>query len=219
MTASIAHTFATASSETSDTLGARIPGLNLAINSLLHLLLVGAMALFVYTAVREVLRTQHDGEKRMKALAVFAGALIVVASQATGTSYADFMLGALGGTKPLTFGVFGLVAPAAAGVALAWYFVRKLDRSEIFATRLLMMIGMLAVTQFAVMYGVAVGEEGFALGQASIPNVAFVVGLFLYMLFNYDPATSNRSQRVGLLDRLRGRRPSAPSSTKTFVGE
>ena len=169
--------------------------------------------------MKEVLRTQNDGEKRMKALALFVGALVVVASQATGTSYADFMLGALGGTKPLTFGVFGVIAPAAAGIALAWYFVRKLDRSEVFATRLLMLIGMLAVTQFAVMYGVADGEEGFSLGQASIPNVAFVVGLLLYMLFNYDPSATSKSARVGWINRLRGRRPSSPSPSKTFVGE
>jgi hypothetical protein len=196
-----------------------IPGLSTLVNGLMHILLVGSMVFFVYVAITEVAKTRHEGEKRMKALALFCGSLIVVATQASGTSYADFMLGSLGGTKPLTFGAFGLIAPGAAGLALAWYFVRKLDRSEVFATRLLMLFGMLAVTQFGVMYAVAVGDQGYELGTTALPNISFVVGLFLYMLFNYDPAAKKAQKSGGLLARIRGREKSRPSTQKTFVGE
>lgn len=196
--------------------GEAIPWLGTAMTAMLHTLLFGAMLFFLGAVVVLTLRTTNPIEKAIRALAMFTGALLVIGAEASGNSYADFIIRSLGEARPLTFGAFGVILPGAAGVALAWYLIRSVNRSENVAVRFLGLFGMLATTQFAVMYGAAVSDRGYDIGATAVPNIAFVSGLFLWVVFNYDANKSNlRSSGTGflasLLDRQATRQPTRTS--------
>lgn len=159
----------------------------IALTVAMQFLLVASFALFMWALFIVVYRTRNPIERAIRALAMFAGAMVVIAAQASGASYADFIVDSLGGVKPLTFGLAGVVMPGVAGGMLAWYMVRAAVVSEVRAVRLLAFVGMLAGVQYLTLYGVSLGEKGFELSAAALPNMAFVIGIALYVMFQYDP--------------------------------
>lgn len=183
--------------------------MGVALTILLNALLIASLVLFLVMLFNIVLRgTERPVERVIRAGALFTGAIIVVGSQTSGASYADFIADSLAGTRPLTFGIAGIVAPGLLGAGLGWYFVRAVERSETIAIRVLALVGMLAAMQFITLYGVMLKERGFSLGAAALPNIAFVSGIFIYLMLKYDPdAKTARTSRFGsLADRIGGRR-------------
>ncbi len=184
----------------------KIPWLRTAMNTMLHVLLIASLLLFIVSIVKLTMETSDGIEKAIRAMALFTGALIVVGTQSSGKSYADFIINSLANSKPFTFGLFGVALPGAGGAALSWYALRAVKRSENVAVRFLGLFGMLAVTQFAVMYGVAVSDRGYDIGKTAIPNISFIVGLFVYLVFNYDAGPQRDGSRLpGLMKALRNK--------------
>lgn len=163
-----------------------------ALNVLVHVLLLASFALFGLLMIRSIFETRNALERAIRSMALFAGALVVIGSEAADLSYSNFIIGSLGDVRPFIFTFYGFVVPAAAGIALAWYIVHAIDRSENLAYRVYAFIGMLAVTQFAVMYGSAFDDQGFEVGQHYVPNISFIVGLFVYIILKYDPEAPSR---------------------------
>ena len=54
---------------------------------------------------------------------------------------------------------------------------------------------MLAATGFIQLYATATETQGVILGAAAIPNITFVLGLVLYMVFTYDENTHGSGSR------------------------
>jgi hypothetical protein len=95
-----------------------------------------------------------------------------------------------------------------AGVGLGWYFIRTIKKSETLAIRVLGFVGMLSVVQFAEVYAIAVQDKGLQLGATAVPNISFLVGLILFVVFKMDTDTTNVVNR-GIFGRLgRSRRES-----------
>lgn len=180
-----------------------------AINIALHLFLVGSFAAFAYGLV--VLVRERKDQMVGRSMALFVGALVVVGAQASGRSYADFIIGALGESRSPLFGFFGAVLPAAAGLALGYYFTRGARRSSERAIRGMIMVGTFAITQFALMYAIAVEQNGRDLDAAVTPNVAFVAGLGLWLVMNLgikaEPTDADGKPGVlgALAERIGGR--------------
>ena len=92
------------------------------------------------------------------------------------------------------------------------------------------MVGTFAITQFALMYAIAVEQNGRDLDAAVTPNVAFVAGLGLWLVMNLgikvEPTTEAKTGLLGALaERVTGRRnkttgdaplSSSPSSQSRF---
>lgn len=173
-------------------------------NVFVHILMVGSLALFIFLIGQLIMRTPNKLERAIRGMALFAGALVVVGSEAANLSYSDFIVGSLADVRPFGFGLFAVALPAAAGVVLAWYFVRTIRRGATFAVRLLAFLGMLASTQFLLVYGFAIEDRGFDLGPTAVPNIAFIVGLFIYIMMKLDPTAPGRElDRRSLLEWLR----------------
>ena len=156
--------------------------MGLVVNILLYALLLSSFGLFVWALFSAVLNTTHQGERRFRILLMMVGATIVLVSQSTGVSYADFIVASLGDIRPLTFGFLAVVAPAAAGGTLAWYLGRQAKKNEDLTARILALVGMLAAAQFITLFGVSISADGFSGNGAMIPNASFIVGFTLFSI-------------------------------------
>ena len=166
----------------------------LAFNVVLNVFLIAAMVFFVMALVALIMSTQEPLEPALRAAAAFAGALVVLGAQASGASYANFIVKSLEQNKTVGIGFLAAGLPAVAGVGIGWYFVHSMKRSEPLTVRLLAFIGMLAIASFASIYVVAVNKNGADLGKAAIPNISFAVALLLYIVLRIDTKASRRSR-------------------------
>jgi hypothetical protein len=192
-----------------------------ALNMLLHTLLIGSMIGFLFAIATVTFSTGNGIERLIRCSALFSGAMVVLGAQAAGVSFADFAVESLSGSKLFSgAGLTATVVPGGAGVAMGWYLTRSLRRSENIAIRVLAFVGMLAITQFAQIYVVATSTKGVELGSTAVPNIAFVVGISIYVMLKYDPdskvdaPTSWRDKlRVGrsLAEELKSGASGAPS--------
>src|ERR1035437_3062868 len=102
----------------------------LAFNIVLNGLLIAAMAFFVVALVALILATQEPLERALRAAAAFTGALVVLGAQASGVSYANFIVKSLEQNKTVGIGFLAAGLPALAGVGIGWYFVHSMKRSN-----------------------------------------------------------------------------------------
>ena len=105
-----------------------------------------------------------------------------------GISIADLLIQSITLYSPVSFGILAVVLPGGLGVALAWYFTRSMQRSTNIATRIMIFIGMLSITQFADVYVKALGTSGLDVSKAFVPNLVFVISMSVYILLRYDPS-------------------------------
>lgn len=159
----------------------------------LHCMLVGSLILFVAYGLIVTFQTSSLVERLIRLGAWFSGAMVVIGAQAGGLSFADFTVNALSGTRPAAevATLFGALVPGALGVALASYLTNSVRRSSNVAIRVMAFVGMLAATQFAQIYAVALNARGMNIGAAAIPNLSFVVGIVMYIVLTWDPESRN----------------------------
>ena len=159
------------------------------LNLLLNILLIGSMVIFLCCGAVAVFKAGSREERMIRGFAVFAGALVVLGSEAAGLTFAQFTVNALSGTG--TTGAeakaVGVILPGIAGVGIGHYLVTQLSESSNIAIRIMAFIGMLATVEFIEIYITGVQRAGLAVGAASIPNISFVVGVILYIVLKYDP--------------------------------
>jgi hypothetical protein len=148
----------------------------------LNIMLIGSMLAFVGYSVIICLSADNKGERMMRFGSLFAGALVVLGAQAGRLGFSQFIIRSMSDS-----GVAITAVSGAAGVSLGFVFLRSAYRGNIFAVRVMIFIGMLAAAQFAEIYAQAVKANGYALGTAAVPNIAFVVGIILCLALTYDP--------------------------------
>jgi hypothetical protein len=159
------------------------------LNIFLHIMLVGSLLLFVVYGLLVTFRTNSLIERLIRLAAWFSGAMVVIGARTGGLSFADFTVDALSGTRPASAAakLIGAIVPATLGIALASYLTNSLRKSNNVAIRVIAFVGMLAATQFAEIYAAAMSTHGVNIGAAAIPNIAFVVGIVMYIVLKYDP--------------------------------
>ncbi|MDB4873204.1 MAG: hypothetical protein JWL97_4208 [Gemmatimonadales bacterium] len=162
---------------------------------LMNFLIIAAIvAQFAFMGLLAI-KAESRVERYIRILAYTSAILVVLGAKALGTSIATMLVNSLSNAKPITIGFFGVAVPALAGVAISWYFVRAMRRKgENIATRILIFIGVLAVTQFADIYAAALRTHGLRLDPALTPNIAFVVGISVYLMLTWDPVSRDRPE-------------------------
>jgi hypothetical protein len=166
--------------------------MSIAFSIVLNALLLAAMAFFLVALAAVVLATPEPLERLLRAAAAFAGALVVLGAQASGISYANFIVKSLEHNKTVGIGFLAAGLPALAGVGIGWYFVHSMKRSSDLTIRLLTFIGMLAMASFASIYVVGLSKHGADLGRAAIPNVSFAVALLLYVILKIEVGSPSK---------------------------
>lgn len=178
-----------------------------AFNILLHVLLAGSLLLFLYVIVRLALAANNPMEKAIRILAILAGVLLVLGAGAAGVDYATFTVQSLAGARPASAAasVGTAVVPALIGAAVGFYIIRVYRRSTLKAIRVLCFIGMLTVVAFVQVYAEAAQVQGVILGAAAIPNVTFILGIVLVIVFTSEAEDeAGQQKQEGGLSALMG---------------
>lgn len=179
-------------------------------NVLLHGLLLGSMGIFLFGIVKGALTNTDPFERLLRVAALFAGAMISLGAQASGVDYANFTVDALAGARPASAAAntIATVIPALMGAAIGFYVSRQMGRNDVFATRIMGFVGVLAATAFLQVYAEAANRNGLELGRAALPNIAFTAGVILTVVFTADQTRNTPESRgtftslaTGLLQR------------------
>lgn len=126
-------------------------------------------------------------ERIMRASAMSTAVLIFFAARSAKLSLAQIMVAAVELTNPITFGLATIIGPGFAGILLSWYVVRSLHKSQNVAVRIMILVGVFTLLQFADVYVDGVIREGFHVDKVFLPNICFTVGISLYAILRYDP--------------------------------
>jgi hypothetical protein len=161
-------------------------------------LLLGSLALFTAYVLWYTTHGTNSKELALRLMALFAGALVVICLQVAGISFATFSVSALANPHHVNVGarIAGIVFPGLAGVAIGWYLTRSQRRDEDVAMRIMAFTAMLAATQFAAIYVVAMSRRGLELGATALPNLSFVIGIFIYVILTYDTSARPALRRL-----------------------
>jgi hypothetical protein len=190
--------------------------MSLAFNLALHVLLVGSLLIFLVGIAASSLSEPDPRERLLRIAAIVAGAMVTLGAQAAGVDYASFTVNALAGARPASAAaqIGAALIPALLGAGLGFYIVRVFRRSERIAMRIMGFVGMLAATAFLQIYAQATHTNGVFLGAASLPNVSFVTGIILCVVFTYDPERKGTGASAVLLKRFLQRKSTdgAPAS-------
>jgi|SRR5829696_3997762 len=131
----------------------------------------------------------------IRLIAALTGFLIYFGSQAVGLSIPSLMLAALSTTNPVSIGIFGAVAPASAGIVVAWYCLRVIKKSEELGLRLLVLLSTFIIVLFGDVYVASLANREFTqqgLNVSLLPNLTFTIGICLYIIFRYIPGSDTR---------------------------
>lgn len=175
---------------------------------LLHAFLLGSFVLFLVLLFALVFRTDDPTELFIRALAVFAGALIILGARATEYSYPEYMIDVISGVRPVAPAVETIltILPGAVGVAVGWYITRLIAKDDPRSVRFIGLIGMLAIASFAHAYLLAFDAKGVEIGKLALPNVLFVTGLVLWIVIKFPTRAEQRRDTAGrssIRERLR----------------
>jgi hypothetical protein len=169
--------------------------MGLVLNIFEQALLLGSLVVFTAFIFWHTTRTSNRQELALRVISLFTGAMVVVGAQASGLSFATFSVDALSNaqTGSAVARIAGTVIPGVVGGWMGWYLTHSMRRDEDVALRVMAFVGMLAASSFAAIYVVAIDKHGANLGAAALPNISFVVGIFLYIMLKYQ--TNPRARR------------------------
>lgn len=155
------------------------------------LILIGMLGIF-YFIVRMIQNEHNLLERIIRITSAMTGFLIYFGAKAVGFSIPELMMHAVATTHSFTFGVFAMILPAAAGMLVAWYSIRCIERDEDIAMRVVIMITTFILVMFVDVYGatyrVTLGEGEIM--KSLVPNLIFTVAMSLYVIFQYKPQRS-----------------------------
>lgn len=157
-------------------------------NILTHLLIiVGILAMFVFVGIMVKAETVWL-ERIIKASTLVTGLLIYFGAKTVGISIPAIIMSSVQNTNPIIFGLFALILPSLAGIFVSWYCIKNMNRSEIIASRVVILISAFIAVMFGDIYASTYQLQNTSdtMNTALLPNLTFVVGLMLYVIFKYE---------------------------------
>ena len=156
----------------------------------IHLLVLAAIIGMAFFLVH-VIKDDHDATERLLRIVAFsAGLLAYLAAKAYGVAIPTLMVSALDVTKPLTLGFYGAVLPSLAGTFVAWFCLRLMKNDEDVGKRGLVLFASFIFTMFSDSYTTIASKITPSQSGFGLPNMTFVLGIVLYIIFNYQRDTT-----------------------------
>jgi hypothetical protein len=159
--------------------------MNTLFNILTHLIIIlGIFGMFGFI-IKMIAKGGNTLEKLIRVFALIVGFLIYFMSRALGFSIPDLIVKSLVGITPISFGVVGMLIPLILGVLIAWYCLDAMGRRTNLPARVVVLISTFILTLFSDVY-VAVFRLPTAneLHTNLLPNLTFVIGLMLFVIFS-----------------------------------
>ena len=158
-----------------------------------HALVLSAiigMAVFIVHVIKD---NPDHVERLLRTVAFAAGLLAYLASKAYGVAIPTLMASALDITNPLTLGFFGAVLPSLAGTFVAWFCLRLMKDNEDVGKRGLVLFASFIFTMFSDSYTTIASKISPSQSGFGLPNMTFVLGIILYIIFKYQRVTPKES--------------------------
>lgn len=166
--------------------------MDLFFNFLTHALIIaGCIGLFVCILFL-IGNTASVEHAVLRVVAAVVGSFTYIGARALGVSIPGLLLQSIQITNPMSYGMFSILVPSAAGVIVAWILTSALRGSADKAQRIIILILSFIVVLFGDTYSVAYSvKSGTTEFQTSlIPNLTFILSLGLYLVLRYEPKKS-----------------------------
>lgn len=162
-------------------------------------IILGSLGGCLAAVLLVVFNTKGWTERIVRGLAIFAGSLVVIGAEAAGFPSDQVKTLAHSGSL---ITVASVILGGGAGALLGWYLVSRIGDSTNLQIRIMIMVTIIAHVELLEIYAQDVKSQGFSLGSGALPDIAFIVGLALYIVFRYDTgegkqARANLSKRAG----------------------
>jgi hypothetical protein len=163
------------------------------LSAFLHFLLnafiiLGSLGGCLGAVLLVVFNTRGWTERIVRGLAIFAGTLVVMGAEAAGLTFSSFAVSTLthGGLAGWLIKVAWVVLGGGAGSLLARYLVSRIDGGTNLQIRIMILVTIIAHVELLEIYAQNLKRHGFVLGIGALPDIAFITGLVLYVVFRYD---------------------------------
>ena len=158
--------------------------MNIILNVLTHSIIIFGIVLMLGFIIAMIAKGHPNMEKLIRGIALIAGFLIYFTIRAIGISIPTWIVEALQHGK-MMFAVAGLLVPSVFGIVITWACLDAWRRKNDLSARLVILISTFILFLFTDVY-VAVFRltTNARLDINLLPNLAFVIGLSLFIVFN-----------------------------------
>jgi hypothetical protein len=151
-------------------------------------IILGSLGGCLAAVLLVVFNTKGWTERIVRGLAIFAGTLVVVGAEAAGLTFSSFAVNSLthhGGLAGWLIRGAWVVLGGGAGALLARYLISRIDGSNL-QIRIMILVTIIAHVELLEIYAQNLKRHQFGLGVGALPDIAFIAGLVLYVVFRYD---------------------------------
>jgi hypothetical protein len=160
--------------------------------NILTIILIGSLAIMAVLLFIAAFAVDSFLEGFVRFIAIIAAFILYFGSKFTGLSIPSLMLSAITTSNPIYFISVGALIPSLVGVTASWYVLKKLKKNESFAYRIAIFIGVFLITIFSDVLLAAFGTN-ISGSKELVPNISFVLGVSLYVVFRYETKKSNNN--------------------------
>ena len=164
-----------------------------AVSSLLtcltHIIIVICILLMISAAWYLIKEAPSKIDGLIRIMAVMIGFLAYVLSKSGGLSLPETVAKSFSFTSPLMLIASAYLVPGFLGLFIAWFILKHLKSGNAIPKRVVLLIVSFIVMAFTDVYSYVASRQMEQISSQSsyIPNIAFVIGLGLYVIFKGFP--------------------------------
>ena len=154
-----------------------------------HFLIIVAELMLVWHSLRTIIDAPSGLEAKIRAVALMTGFLLVVGAKRASLDLPTLVIQALDARTRERLILVGCILPAGSGVAAAWALVQqaRVRSSNDRLVRFTLLLSAFLTASFADVYAESVSQIDLQhFNLRLIPNISFVAGLGLYLIFRID---------------------------------
>jgi hypothetical protein len=159
---------------------------------LIHLLVLCSIVMMFGFMLRVVNETSDSTERLLRATGIATGLLAYAGARALGLSIPNLLASSLSTVRPISTGIWGVVAPATAGTVVAWFCIHAMRRDADVGKRTMNLFCAFVFTMFADVYTTVAGKISASDAQLALPNITFIIGVAFYTILTYRRPESAR---------------------------
>jgi hypothetical protein len=159
--------------------------MNIFLNVVTHIIILFGILGMLGFIIKMIVSGENPLEKIIRIFALVVGFLLYFITRAVGISVPQVIVNSLAGITPLSFGIVGMLVPLVVGVLVAWYCLDAMGRQSNLPGRVVILISTFILTLFTDIYVAVIKVPSRnQIDTNLLPNLTFVIGLLLFVVFN-----------------------------------
>lgn len=159
--------------------------MNIFLNVVTHIIILAGIVGMLVFIIKMIVGGENTLEKIIRIFALVSGFLLYFITRAIGISMPQFIMTPLARSAPVVFGVVGMLIPLLIGVLVGWYCLDAMGRESSLPGRIVILISTFILTMFTDVYVAVIKvPSSTQIDTNLLPNLTFVIGLLLFVIFN-----------------------------------